>query len=109
MPDPNEKQHDVVFTGASANLSDAHIKELQDKFGLKLQVKSNSDAVTRAIGKLGDAAVQNFDKTNPGYDRIFDRTGDSGLEHQAVIDPVELETKVRTIANKVLQERGGPK
>jgi hypothetical protein len=111
MPDPKstKTQDTAVFTGKTANLTDAHLKELQDKFGLQLHVKSSADSVSKALGKLGEAAVQNFDRTNPGYERTFDRTGESGLEHQAVIDPVELENKVRTIATKVVSERGGKK
>jgi hypothetical protein len=109
MPDPKKTDETAVFTGKAANLTDAHLKELQSKFGLQLHVKSSADAVSKALGKLGEAAVQNFDRTNPGYERSFDRTGDSGLEQQAVIDPVDLEQKVRTIATKVINERGKTK
>lgn len=109
MADTKKTQDTAVFTGKTASLTDAHLKELQDKFGLHLHVKSSADAVTKALGKLGEAAVQNFDRTNPGYERSFDRTGDSTIEHQAVIDPVDLENKVRTIATKVISERGGTK
>ena len=110
MPDPKTtKGQDVaVFSGKTAHLTESQLKELQNKFGLTLHVKSNAEAVNKALGKLGEVAVQNFDRTNPGYDRGFDRTGESGLEKMA-IDPVELETKVKTIASKILSERGGNK
>ena len=107
MPEPKKPQDTAVFTANAAKLTDAHLKELQSKFGLKLHVKSSADAVSKALGKLGEVAVQNFDRTNPGYERSFDRTGDSVIEHGSVIDPVDLEHKVRTIATKVISERGG--
>jgi hypothetical protein len=96
----------VVFTGDASTLNDAQIKELQQKFGLKLSVRSTRDAISAALGRIGDAAVQNFDRVNPSYGRVFDRTGDSvgDLKNQ-VINPVELEAHVREVAERVLRER----
>jgi hypothetical protein len=52
-------------------------------------------------------AVQDFDRTNPGYERIFDRT--AGLEdiRNQVIQPVDLEAHVRNIAERVIREQPG--
>lgn len=107
---PTKSKNDtVVFSADAAKLTDVQLKELQSKFGLKLQVRSNAAAVTNALGKLGEVAVQNFDRTAPGYDRGFDRTGTSGLElGAAVINPVDLEAKIQNVAKKIISERGKP-
>jgi hypothetical protein len=98
-----EKQ---VFSVDAGKLSDAHVKELQDKFGLKLHLQARSDAVSKVLGRIGDVAVQDFDRTNPGYERVFDRTGGLSDQKAQVINPVDIEDKVRGVADRILQERG---
>ena len=104
MPDSDES---VVFSAPAAALSEAQIKDLQDKFGLKLNVRSRTDAVTSALNRLGNVAVQDFDRTNPGYERIFDRTVGMDDMRNQVINPVDLETHVRNIAERVIREQPG--
>jgi hypothetical protein len=99
----------VVFSGDAASLSDDTIRELQDKFGLKLQVRSSHDAIASALNRLGEVAVQNFDRTNPSYGRVFDRTGAIENIRDQVINPVELENQIRRVAENVIRNRpAGP-
>jgi hypothetical protein len=102
-----DKTETVVFSGDASALTEAHINELQTKYGLQLKVRSTAGSVAKALGKIGDAAVQYFDRVNPGYERTFDRTGPAD-EASKVINPVELETHVRSVAEKVLATRLKP-
>ncbi|WP_443749955.1 hypothetical protein [Asticcacaulis solisilvae] len=94
-----------VFSVPAGKLNDTQVKELQDKFGLKLHLQARSDALNTVLGRIGDVAVQNFDRTNPGYERIFDRTGDNNSLASQVINPVELEDRIRGIAQRVMTEK----
>ena len=94
-----------VFSVPAGTLSDMQVKDLQDKFGLKLHLQARSDALNTVLGRIGDVAVQNFDRTNPGYERIFDRTGDNNSLASQVINPVELEDRIRGMAQRVLNEK----
>jgi hypothetical protein len=100
-----DDQDAVVFSADASKLSDDQVKQLQDKFGLKLAVRSRADAVTSALNKLANVAVQDFDRTNPGYERIFDRTAGKENIAQSVINPVDLETHVRNVAERIMKER----
>ena len=95
-----------VFSVDAGKLSDDNLKELQDKFGMQLHVQARADAVSKALGRIGDAAVQNFDRTNPGYERVFDRTGGLTDHQQQVNNPVDLEDKGRGLTERILKERG---
>ena len=101
----NDKKETVVFSGDAGALSDAHIHELQTKYGLQLKVRSSAESVAKALGKVGEAAIQYFDRVNPGYERVFDRTGPAD-EASKVINPVDLEHHIRGVAEKVLAGRG---
>jgi hypothetical protein len=102
MPDPKES---VVFSADAAALTADQIKDLQQRFGLKLAVRSRSDAVASALNRLGNVAVQDFDRTNPGYERIFDRTAGMDDIRNQVINPVDLETHVRSVTERIMRER----
>ena len=101
MADEKKK---AIFSVEAGKLSDVQLNELQTKFGLQLHLEARSDALSKVLGRIGDVMVQNFDRTNPGYDRVFDRTG--GAEERAgnVINPVDLEDRIRGVADRILSE-----
>lgn len=106
MADQTKRREAVVFSADPGGLTDAQVKHLQDTFGLKMGARSSVDAVNRALADL--VAAQDFDRTNPGYDRIFDRT--AGTRGDAsVINPVQLEDRIRSVADSIINERTGNK
>jgi len=66
-------QASVIFSGESEGISTDRLKELQEKLGLKLRVRSSAPAVDNLIGAVEEAA--GHDRTVPGYDRDFDKSG----------------------------------
>jgi hypothetical protein len=102
-----DSKETAVFAADVAALSDSQIKELQDKFGLKLQVRARADALAKVLGRIGEVAVQNFDRTNPGYERSFDRTADLGDPFSRIINPVDLEDRISGLADRLMRERVG--
>lgn len=65
------------------------LKELKEKHGLEIQVRSSQPGIDRLtssipVKKAGAAEYdRGFDRTNPGYDKYYDRD-------KAMINPGEL-------------------
>jgi hypothetical protein len=98
----------LVFSAPAASLTDAQISELQNKYGVTLHLQSTANAVNSAIAKLADDGVQTFDKTQPGYDRVYDKQGSSfDNPMQQVINPVDLQSTIEGIASQVVSEQTG--
>lgn len=93
--------HALVFSSPGP-LSQETLTHLQTNFGL--QLKSSSPAVGRQIGKPADVAVVFFDKSSPGFDKVFDKTSPdiSGID---VINPADLHRRVSVLENHVAQLR----
>jgi hypothetical protein len=105
-PSPRSQQKSaLVFSAPATALTDAQIAELQSKYGVTLHLQSTANAVTAALGRLADDGVQLFDKTNPGYDRVYDKQGISADPMQQVINPVDLQTTIEGIASKIVNDR----
>lgn len=77
----------LVISADAASLSDTQIKELQDKFGLAVRVRSNVASVDKLINKIDLAA--SYDRTHPGYDRSYDKDPDVNSLLGRVINPIE--------------------
>ena len=87
MPqEPTEKDM-AVFSGNVKGLSEEHLQELKEKFGLEIKLKSTSDTINRAISKMDLTA--SYDRTHPGYDRSYDKDPDVAivLGHDAIVNP----------------------
>jgi hypothetical protein len=96
--------HALVFSSPGP-LSQETLTHLQTNFGL--QLKSSSAAVGAQLGKLGDVAVVFFDKSSPGFDKVFDKSSpDSGMD---VINPADLHARLSVLENHVAQIRTTPK
>ncbi len=73
------------------------LKELQEKYGLEIQVRSNSEAINQLLQGVGRTAAlspqeftRGFDRTNPGYDKFYDRDGPGGGgSREQVTKPIE--------------------
>jgi hypothetical protein len=101
MPDPNDTTNEaVVFTAGAAKLDDATIARLRDEYGLELRVRSSHAAVSDALRGIGDVAVVYFDKTSPGYDKVFDKTS-PGSQVMDVVNPVDLAVRVQDIERRI--------
>ena len=98
------EEETAVFSAPASALSDDQVKELQDRFGLQLHVRASNEAVKSALGRIGDAAVQSFDRTNPSYGRVYDKSSAGDIRDQ-VVNPVELESKIRDIVGRMGRER----
>lgn len=84
------------------------LKELQERFGLEVQIRSSSAGIAKilgAIGRPGDisrVAVydRGFDRTSPGYDKYYDRDRssvfDKVLDPPEFLDPAELKRRAAT-------------
>src|SRR5476651_2076149 len=89
--------HALVFSSPGP-LSPDVLTQLQTNFGLEL--KSSAAVVGAQLGKLGDAAVVFFDKSSPGFDKVFDKTSpsDAGID---VINPADLHARLSVLENHV--------
>lgn len=64
-----------------AALNPKALANLQDKYGLEVEIRSNSGAINDILADLGNQGltaaakefVRGFDRTSPGYDRYYDR------------------------------------
>jgi hypothetical protein len=86
-------------------LSSDVLSQLQTNFGL--QLKSSSPAVSSQLGTIGDVAVVFFDKSSPGFDKVFDKTSPDvgGID---VINPADLHARLSVLENHVAQLRTSP-
>jgi hypothetical protein len=97
--------HALVFSSPGP-LSPDVLNQLKANFGLEL--KSSAAGVGAQLGKLGDVAVVFFDKSSPGFDKVFDKTSpsDVGID---VINPADLHARLSVLENHVAQLRTTPK
>lgn len=77
----------LVISADSASLSDAQLKELQEKYGLNVRVRSDVAAVDKLINKIDLAS--SYDRTFPGYDRSYDKDPDVNSLLGQVINPIQ--------------------
>jgi hypothetical protein len=101
VPDQPKGPNDLtVFTAPGTGLDDSTIKELKDKYGLDMRVRSSS-AVVNSILKVADDVVA-YDRTNPGYDRVYDKDPNTRLQLAGeFINPAErVSTDVSNVAAK---------
>jgi hypothetical protein len=100
-PSDTSTPHALVFSSPGP-LSQETLNHLQTNFGL--QLKSSSAAVGQQLGRIGDVAVVFFDKSSPGFDKVFDKTSPDigGID---VINPADLHARVSVLENHVAQLR----
>ncbi len=86
IEDAGRKRLNVaVLSGDAGKLTDAHIKDLREKFGLEIRIRSESAAVNKLISRIDLAS--SYDRTHPGYGRVYDKDPDVGSEIGALIRP----------------------
>jgi hypothetical protein len=78
-----KREEKLILSADAASLSPEQLKELQEKFGLSVRVRSSVESVDKLINKIADAS--SYDRTYPGYDRSYDKTALTGRE----INPIE--------------------
>jgi hypothetical protein len=89
QPERAPREEVVVFTGDPKGITEDAIKELQDKFGLEVKVRSSVSAIDSLIARAVDVVA--YDRTHPGYDRVYDRDPNAGhLSIASRINPAEL-------------------
>jgi hypothetical protein len=95
--------HSLVFSSPTPVHSDT-LKEIQDKYGL--QLRSSSTAVNSQIKPGGDVAVVYFDKSSPGFDKVFDKTSPNqpGWDY---IDPASLQSRLTQVEQNIQNQGGG--
>ena len=107
VPDqPKGSPNDLtVFTAPATGLNDAAIKELKDKYGLDMRVRSSSSVVNSVL-KVADDVVA-YDRTNPGYDRVYDK--DPNTRHQLAAELINPVDRVSSdISNIAPPTKSGP-
>jgi hypothetical protein len=89
MPEKKVEKDMAVFTGTVKGLTEEQIQELKRKFGLEIRIRSTSDTITSAIAKI--QRDSSYDRTYPGYDRSYDKSGASEIAFaNPVINPEDL-------------------
>jgi hypothetical protein len=91
--------HSLVFS-APGPLTPEALTQLQAKFGL--QLRSSSAAVSSQMSKVAEEGVVFFDKSNPGFDKTFDKTSPD-LGGVDVINPADLHARLSVLENHVAQ------
>jgi hypothetical protein len=100
MSGEGEPRVDSVVFSAAANLDEATVQRLKDEFGLELKVRASRAVIDNVLNRIGDVAVVYFDKSYPGFDKVFDKTS-PGSEVIDVINPVELHGRIRDIESRL--------
>lgn len=87
------------------------LQELHNKYGLEVQIRSNSTAINQILTSLGrtvsadSAFTRGFDRTSPGYDRYYDRDNAQMRPGEEVINPaVTLGQVLKTLSAEQLAE-----
>jgi hypothetical protein len=86
------------------------LQDLHEKYGLEVQIRSNSAAVNQiltSLGKIGPQAAfqRGFDRTSPGYDKYYNRDFLQGRPGEDVINPaMPLQEALKTLTAEQLVE-----
>jgi hypothetical protein len=91
--------HALVFS-APGPLTQEALTKLQATYGL--QLRSSSAAVSSQMSKVAEEGVVFFDKSNPGFDKTFDKTSPDGAGVD-VINPADLHARLSVLENHVAQ------
>jgi hypothetical protein len=96
MPDKTEERITLDHTTLK-NLEPDTLARLRSEFGASVELKSTKpgliallDNLTKAGGAVvasDNAYDRGFDRTNPGYDRYYDRAGAARTLNEEVINP----------------------
>jgi hypothetical protein len=100
MSGEGEPRMDSVVFAAPANLDEATVQRLKDEFGLDLRVRASRAVIDNVLDRIGDVAVVYFDKSYPGFDKVFDKTS-PGSEVMDVINPVDLRNRINDIESRI--------
>jgi len=75
MPDQSKQTEVALFTSSARGINEEQLADLKAKFGIDLKIRSSSDVVDKAIRQADQK--KDYDRTNPGYDRYYDKNFES--------------------------------
>ncbi|WP_437755184.1 hypothetical protein [Sorangium sp. So ce1389] len=88
-----ESKNVAVFSVDEEQLTTDKIQELKDKFGLEIRIRSTSTSIDKLLNRVASDVVA-YDRTHPGYDRIYDRDPNAADVGGAVINPADIATNI---------------